>query len=271
VDCYWNVKVQASGNRLELNGILPSAADRVDFGDLIPITPDTGQPDSSTVAQFQATQQYVSNQVGHIDSVAASVFAQVATVQAQISTAAEQQQQAATVLALVQTAQAAIDADVTAVITAATQAALDRTAVAADRAAAETAQQSAAAAQTATEAARDTIDAITAFYATSIDGNTDADAAAAEDRRELDFHERGAPRGELGIESDTSKWKVGDGSTAWNSLAYQPSNAGITAAINAAVTNLVNGAPGALDQLNELAAALGNDANFAATSRTPSR
>jgi hypothetical protein len=31
------------------------------------------------------------------------------------------------------------------------------------------------------------------------------------------------------------------------------------------VSGLINGAPGALDQLNELAAALGNDANFAST------
>ena len=38
-------------------------------------------------------------------------------------------------------------------------------------------------------------------------------------------------------------------------------NASVTAAINA----LVNSSPGALDTLNELAAALGNDANFAST------
>lgn len=37
------------------------------------------------------------------------------------------------------------------------------------------------------------------------------------------------------------------------------------AAVKAAIDNLVNSAPGALDTLNELAAALGNDANFAAT------
>ncbi len=33
----------------------------------------------------------------------------------------------------------------------------------------------------------------------------------------------------------------------------------------AAVASVVNGSPGALDTLNELAAALGNDANFSAT------
>jgi hypothetical protein len=38
-----------------------------------------------------------------------------------------------------------------------------------------------------------------------------------------------------------------------------------TAFVAAAVSALVNGSPGALDTLNELAAALGNDANFSAT------
>lgn len=28
--------------------------------------------------------------------------------------------------------------------------------------------------------------------------------------------------GEIGIESDTGYWKVGNGSSAWNSLAYVP-------------------------------------------------
>ncbi|MBR0378940.1 MAG: hypothetical protein IJH62_00105 [Mogibacterium sp.] len=36
--------------------------------------------------------------------------------------------------------------------------------------------------------------------------------------------------GELGYESDTSRYKLGDGSTAWNSLAYQ--DASILAAIS---------------------------------------
>jgi hypothetical protein len=56
--------------------------------------------------------------------------------------------------------------------------------------------------------------------------------------------------------------------TADNSLqlggvaaASYATNASVTAAINA----LVNSAPGALDTLQELAAALGNDANFAST------
>lgn len=41
--------------------------------------------------------------------------------------------------------------------------------------------------------------------------------------------------------------------------------AGVKAAIQSAITALVNSSPAALDTLNELAAALGNDANFATT------
>lgn len=46
--------------------------------------------------------------------------------------------------------------------------------------------------------------------------------------------------------------------TTWSSTK-------ITSAIDAAVTALVDGAPGVLDTLNELAAALGDDADFATT------
>lgn len=38
-----------------------------------------------------------------------------------------------------------------------------------------------------------------------------------------------------------------------------------TSAVNALIANVIDGAPGALDTLNELAAALGDDANFAST------
>jgi hypothetical protein len=56
--------------------------------------------------------------------------------------------------------------------------------------------------------------------------------------------------GEIGIESDTLKWKVGDGSAAWNSLAYIPGlsisayplvNADISATAEIAVSKLANG------------------------------
>lgn len=48
-------------------------------------------------------------------------------------------------------------------------------------------------------------------------------------------------------------------------MANRPEAAAVTAEINAAVQALIGGAPGALDTLNELAAALNDDANFAGT------
>jgi hypothetical protein len=75
-----------------------------------------------------------------------------------------------------------------------------------------------------------------------------------------------------GYEKDTGKIKAGPG--AWNDLGYlNPSGAAaaaditaaVNAAVNAAVTALLDGAPGALNTLNELAAALGDDAAFATT------
>ncbi len=60
--------------------------------------------------------------------------------------------------------------------------------------------------------------------------------------------------GELGYETDTKKFKIGDGITAWTSLPYF---------VN--LGDIVDGAPGALDTLNELAAALNDDENFATT------
>lgn len=39
--------------------------------------------------------------------------------------------------------------------------------------------------------------------------------------------------GELGAETDTGKYKLGDGATAWNSLAYSSGPAGPTGATGA--------------------------------------
>jgi hypothetical protein len=98
--------------------------------------------------------------------------------------------------------------------------------------------------------------------------------------------------GEMGIETDTDQFKIGDGSTVWSSLAYGGivGPAGVTTAtsplaynagtqtvsidlsaydtsteVDGKITALVDSAPGTLDTLNELAAALGDDANFATT------
>lgn len=45
-------------------------------------------------------------------------------------------------------------------------------------------------------------------------------------------------QGEIGIETNTLKFKIGNGSTAWNSLAYATSDTATSA------TNLANGAAG---------------------------
>ena len=114
--------------------------------------------------------------------------------------------------------------------------------------------------------------------------------------------------GEIGFESDTNQFKIGDGINHWSDLSYFknledlggslddyillslkgnpngvaeldadgkipssqiPSLVGldseITTAVNNAVTSLIDAAPGALNTLNELAAALNDDENFATT------
>ena len=89
--------------------------------------------------------------------------------------------------------------------------------------------------------------------------------------------------GVTGLETDTGRIKVGDGVAAWTALPYLSGAAhqhpigdvtGLQAALDskatpaqvtAAVAAVVDAAPGTLDTLNELAAALGDDANFAST------
>jgi hypothetical protein len=116
--------------------------------------------------------------------------------------------------------------------------------------------------------------------------------------------------GEIGFETDTNQFKIGDGVNQWADIEYflnsgevdailgdfiplsekgeangvatldvdgqvpadQLGNATVDLSayatetyVDTAVTNLVASAPEALDTLNELAAALGDDANFATT------
>ena len=63
--------------------------------------------------------------------------------------------------------------------------------------------------------------------------------------------------GEIGFETDTSKFKMGNGSSTWSALTYF-ANA-------AELTNIIDGAPDLLNTLNELAAAIGDDPAFFAT------
>jgi len=57
--------------------------------------------------------------------------------------------------------------------------------------------------------------------------------------------------GEIGFESDTAKFKIGDGVNHWDELVYYASATELA--------NLIDGAPDLLNTLGELAAALGDD------------
>jgi len=63
--------------------------------------------------------------------------------------------------------------------------------------------------------------------------------------------------GEIGFETDTGKFKIGDGTTAWASLKYFVD-----------ANSILDGAPGVLDTLNELAAAINDDPAFFTTVAT---
>lgn len=71
--------------------------------------------------------------------------------------------------------------------------------------------------------------------------------------------------GDLWLDSDTAILYAFDGSF-WVEISGAGGGGGVDeSAITAAITNLINGAPGDLNTLNELAAAIGNDSNFATT------
>jgi hypothetical protein len=70
--------------------------------------------------------------------------------------------------------------------------------------------------------------------------------------------------GEIGYELDTNKFKIGDGVNHWVNLNYFIDGQGALAEITA----LIDGAPGALNTLNELAAAINDDPAFFTTIAT---
>lgn len=108
--------------------------------------------------------------------------------------------------------------------------------------------------------------------------------------------------GEVGFETDTGKFKIGNGSDLWSELQYfggevdlsgyltqssasttyltqasasttyatkaELNNVDLSSASAAAVAAIVDSAPSTLNTLNELAAALGDDANYASTVTT---
>ena len=74
--------------------------------------------------------------------------------------------------------------------------------------------------------------------------------------------------GEIGLETDTNKLKIGDGITLWNSLNYfaipfiTSASSSIIAYIDSEINSLVDASPATLDTLNELAAAINDDPAF---------
>jgi len=69
--------------------------------------------------------------------------------------------------------------------------------------------------------------------------------------------------GEIAFSTDQYKIKIGDGVSNWSNLSYMTATpTEITNQINAALSNIIDSAPGTLDTLNELAAALNDDPDF---------
>ena len=62
---------------------------------------------------------------------------------------------------------------------------------------------------------------------------------------------------EIGFETDTGKFKIGNGSSVWSALSYFTD-----------ANSLIDGAPELLNTLNELAAAMGDDPDFLANIAT---
>jgi hypothetical protein len=80
--------------------------------------------------------------------------------------------------------------------------------------------------------------------------------------------------GEIGFETNTGKFKIGDGTSTWSSLYYFADSSDfdttiiegkISTAVSNAVNSLLDGAPSALNTLNELAVAINNDSSFSST------
>jgi hypothetical protein len=71
--------------------------------------------------------------------------------------------------------------------------------------------------------------------------------------------------GEPGIETDTYKFKFGDGQTAWSNLAYYGSDFATTTFVNNAISNVVGAAPALLNTLQELSNSINSDPSFFST------
>ena len=73
--------------------------------------------------------------------------------------------------------------------------------------------------------------------------------------------------GEIGFETDTKKFKMGDGTSTWSQLVYFANATELTNAIN----SVIGIAPETLNTLSEIADALGDDPNFLSALATNAR
>ena len=109
-------------------------------------------------------------------------------------------------------------------------------------------------------------DAAIAAVQADVDQNeADADAAIAAVQADVDQNEADADAA-IALKADiASPTFTGTPAAPTASAGTNTTQLATTAFVSTAVANLVDGAPGAIDTLNELAAALGDDANFSTT------
>lgn len=114
-------------------------------------------------------------------------------------------------------------------------------------------------------------DATTAIAAVQADvdqNETDADAAIAAVQADVDQNETDADAAISAVQADVNQNET-DGDAADTALSNRldtlEADPTTKTYVDGQVTNIIDAAPGALDTLNELAAALGDDANFATT------
>ena len=115
------------------------------------------------------------------------------------------------------------------------------------------------------EADPTTATAVAAVQADVDQNEADADAAIAAVQADVDQNEADADAA-IALKADiASPTFTGTPAAPTASAGTNTTQLATTAFVSTAVANLVDGAPGAIDTLNELAAALGDDANFATT------
>lgn len=86
VTCYWHIVVRAGKSYSARDVILPSAADTVDFGDLVDVVPDTATIDAQ-IQQWTGVQQTITAAVAQVAQIQAQIADTEATLQSQLAQA----------------------------------------------------------------------------------------------------------------------------------------------------------------------------------------